>query len=232
MSEAEHVSVAVQDDFVARQTRAKPIPALAELIWNSLDADATTINVEFAHDDLARGMSKIVVYDNGDGFPRSDAKALFGNLGGSWKRQTRHTKRSKRMIHGQEGRGRYKAFALGQAVEWKVRFEDGPSGNRTFNITLLDADLTDVSISADAPTPDGATGVAVEITDLRRDFQVFKSAEGLQELTEIFALYLMNYRNVPDLHRRRKARPRKGRRQPDQDFAASDPFSSGYPLPG
>ena len=196
MSEAEHVSVAVQDDFVARQTRAKPIPALAELIWNSLDADATTINVEFAHDDLARGMSKIVVYDNGDGFPRSDAKALFGNLGGSWKRQTRHTKRSKRMIHGQEGRGRYKAFALGQAVEWKVRFEDGPSGNRTFNITLLDADLTDVSISADAPTPDGATGVAVEITDLRRDFQVFKSAEGLQELTEIFALYLMNYRNV------------------------------------
>jgi hypothetical protein len=195
MSEVEHVSVAVQDDFVARQTRAKPIPALAELIWNSLDADATTVNIEFAHDDLAGGMSKIVVYDNGDGFRRADAKALFGNLGGSWKRQTRHTKRSKRMIHGQEGRGRYKAFALGQAVEWKVCFRDG-ADKRAFEIKLLDADLTDVLISADQLAPIRTTGVTVEITDLRRDFQVFKSVEGLQELAEIFALYLINYRDV------------------------------------
>jgi Histidine kinase-, DNA gyrase B-, and HSP90-like ATPase len=195
MAEFEHVSVAVQDDFVARQTRAKPIPALAELIWNGLDADATAINVEFAHDDLAGGMSKIIVHDNGDGFPRADAKILFGNLGGSWKRQTRHTKHSKRMIHGQEGRGRYKAFALGQSVEWKVCFKDGP-GNRAFEIKVLDADLTDVSISADEPAPDRATGVIVEVTDLRRDFQGFKSVEGLQELAEIFALYLINYSSV------------------------------------
>lgn len=98
MTEVEHVSVSVQDDFVARP--------LAELIWNGLDADATAINVEFAHDDLAGGMSKIVVYDNGHGFPRSDAKALFGNLGGSWKRLTRQTRQAKRMIPGQEGRDR------------------------------------------------------------------------------------------------------------------------------
>jgi hypothetical protein len=39
MAGVEHVSVAVQDDFVARQTRAKPIPALAELIWNGLDVE-------------------------------------------------------------------------------------------------------------------------------------------------------------------------------------------------
>ena len=45
------------------------------------------------------GMSKIVVYDNGDGFSRSDARALFGNLGGSWKRHVRQTKRNHRMIH-------------------------------------------------------------------------------------------------------------------------------------
>jgi hypothetical protein len=99
------------------------------------------------------------------------------------------------MIHGQEGRGRYKAFALGQAVEWKVCFNDG-SANRAFDIKMLDADLTDVSISADSPAPDSETGVTVEITDLRRDYRVFESAEGLQELAEIFALYLINYRDV------------------------------------
>jgi hypothetical protein len=191
----EHVSVAVQDDFVARQTRAKPIPALAELIWNGLDGDAGTIDVEFAYDDLAGGMSRIVVYDDGDGFPREDANALFGNLGGSWKRLTRQTQRAKRMIHGQEGRGRYKAFALGQSVVWSVCYKT-EDGNRAFEITLLDGDLTDVSISEAAPAPDRATGVIVTIGDVRRDFKVFDSAEGLQELSEIFALYLINYRHV------------------------------------
>jgi hypothetical protein len=191
----EHVSVAVQDDFVARQTRAKPIPALAELIWNGLDGDAGKISIEFAHDDLAGGMSRIVIYDDGDGFPREDANALFGNLGGSWKRLTRQTRSAKRMIHGQEGRGRYKAFALGQSVVWNVCYK-AEDGHRAFEIALLDADLTDVSISEAVPVLDRATGVIVTIGDVRRDFKVFESAEGLEELAEIFALYLINYRNV------------------------------------
>ncbi|HEV7909622.1 MAG TPA: ATP-binding protein [Methylocella sp.] len=168
---------------------------MAELIWNGLDGDATTINVEFAHNDLVGGMSKIVVYDNGDGFPRADANALFGNLGGSWKRCTRHTKRCKRMIHGQEGRGRYKAFAHGQSVRWRVCYK-GVEGNRAFEIKLLESDLTDVAITEDEPAPERATGVIAEIDDLRQDYKVFESADGLQELAEIFALYLMNYRDV------------------------------------
>lgn len=195
MAGEEHVSVAVRDDFVARQTKAKPVPALAELLWNSLDGDATEVSVEFAHDDLAGGMSRIVVYDNGDGFSRSDARALFGNLGGSWKRLVRQTKRNHRMIHGQEGRGRYKAFALGQSVTWKVCYDD-PSGRKAFEVRLLEADLTDVTITEEVPADERATGVIVEIDDLRRDFRTFESEDGLQDLNEIFALYLMNYRSV------------------------------------
>ena len=140
-------------------------------------------------------MSRIVVYDDGDGFPREEANVLFGNLGGSWKRLTRQTRRAKRMIHGQEGRGRYKAFALGQSVVWNVCYK-AEDGNRSFEITLLEGDLTDVSISEAAPAPDRATGVIVTIGDVRRDFKVFDSAEGLQELAEIFALYLINYRSA------------------------------------
>lgn len=191
----EHVSVAVQGDFVARQTRAKPIPALAELIWNGLDADASRIRVEFAYEDLADGLSRIVVYDDGAGFARRDAASLFGNLGGSWKRHTRHTEHARRMIHGQEGRGRYKAFALGQSVTWKVCYKSD-DGNRAFDIKLLDADLTDVAIGDEVSVPDRATGVVVSIDDIRRDFKAFHSEDGLQELAEIFALYLINYKNV------------------------------------
>lgn len=195
MAGEEHVSVAVRDDFVARQTKAKPVPALAELLWNSLDGDASEVSVEFARDDLAGGMSKIIVYDNGDGFSRTDARALFGNLGGSWKRRVRQTKRNNRMIHGQEGRGRYKAFALGHSVTWKVCYDE-PSGRKAFEIRLLEADLTDVTISEEVPAPERSTGVIVEINDLRRDFKTFESDDGLQDLNEIFALYLMNYRGV------------------------------------
>jgi len=195
MAGEEHVSVAVRDDFVARQTKAKPAPALAELLWNSLDGDATEVLVEFAHNDLAGGMSKIVVYDNGDGFSRSDARALFGSLGGSWKRHIRQTKRNNRMIHGQEGRGRYKAFALGQSVTWKVCYDDA-TGRKAFEVRLMAVDLTDVTITEEVPAPERQTGVIVEINDLRRDFKTLESEEGFQELNETFALYLMNYRSV------------------------------------
>jgi Histidine kinase-, DNA gyrase B-, and HSP90-like ATPase len=193
--DVEHVSVAVRDDFIARQTRASPVAALAELIWNSLDADASNVRIEFAYDDLAGGMSKIHVYDDGDGFSRDEAKALFGNLGGSWKRRHRATKRNGRAIHGQEGRGRYKAFALGKSVEWNVCYA-GPDGSRTFRIVLLDADLTDVSVGPENLTPDRDTGVVVTVGDLRHDYKVFGSPDGLQELTETFALYLENYKDA------------------------------------
>jgi hypothetical protein len=196
MNAVEHVSITIQDDFLERQTRAQPIAALAELIWNSLDSEAGRVDVEFERGDLAGGLSKIVVYDNGEGFPRSEAAKLFGNLGGSWKRLSRRTKTKNRMVHGQEERGRYKALALGRSVTWKVCYLDGERP-KAFGIALLDADLNDVAITEERDAPGRVSGVTVEISDVRRDFKVFSSEEGLQELAETFALYLISYE--PDL---------------------------------
>jgi integrase len=42
-------SVEVQSDFLEKITRANPIQALAEFIWNSLDADATAVDVSFEY---------------------------------------------------------------------------------------------------------------------------------------------------------------------------------------
>ena len=66
----------IEDDFMARQTRAEPVQALAELIWNSVDADASRVMVEFEFKDLAEGMSKIIVYDDGNGIRRSSKAAV------------------------------------------------------------------------------------------------------------------------------------------------------------
>ncbi len=195
MNEVEHVSISIQDDFLARQTRAQPIAALAELIWNSLDGEASSVDVEFERADLAGGLSKIVVYDNGEGFPRSEAAKLFGNLGGSWKRLTRRTRTKSRMVHGQEGRGRYKAFALGRSIVWKVCYLEAGKP-KAFEISLLESDLKDVAITEERDAPGQASGVIVEIADIKRDFRVLESDEGLQELAETFALYLINYQDV------------------------------------
>lgn len=195
MSVVEHVPITIQDDFLARQTRALPTAALSELIWNSLDGEASRVAVEFERNDLAGGLSKIVVYDDGEGFPRSEAAKLFGNLGGSWKRIARRTRTKSRMVHGQEGRGRYKAFALGRSVVWKVCYLD--SGKpKAFEISLLESNLKDVAITEERDAPGQASGVIVEIADVNRDFKVFSSQEGLQELAETFALYLINYKDV------------------------------------
>jgi hypothetical protein len=165
MAAIEHVKIEIEEDFMARQTRAEPVHALAELIWNSVDADASTATVEFEFKDLAEGMSKIVVYDNGQGIPRDQAKQLFGHLGGSWKRLKRRTGTKDRMVHGQEGRGRYKAFALGRAADWKVCYlVDGVP--KSYTISLLESDLKDVAISDEVDAPGQKPGVIVEITDL------------------------------------------------------------------
>ena len=45
-------AVEVQPDFLERQAKAQPIAAVAELIWNGLDADATAITVDLEDDQL------------------------------------------------------------------------------------------------------------------------------------------------------------------------------------
>jgi hypothetical protein len=102
-------AVEVQPDFLERQAKAKPIAAVAELIWNGLDADATAITVDL-EDDHVGGLRRIIVTDNGHGIPSGDAPTHFRNLGGSWKKHGARRKLRQRQLHGQEGRGRFKAF--------------------------------------------------------------------------------------------------------------------------
>ena len=193
--EPTRIPVEVQDDFLKRQTSAAPIKALSELIWNALDGDATRVIVEIVREDLAGGMSRIVVDDNGTGFSRDDARKLFRNLGGSWKRTTRRTLQRGRMVHGMEGRGRYKALALGRAATWKVCHEsDG--ARSAFTVAMLEADIKGVEVSRADAANDRPTGVIVEIDDLHREFRSLASEDGRQELTEIFAFYLLDYPDV------------------------------------
>lgn len=188
-------AVEVQPDFLERQAKAQPIAAVAELIWNGLDADATAITVDLEDDHLG-GLRRIIVTDNGHGIPYAEAPTLFRNLGGSWKKHGARTKERQRQLHGQDGRGRFKAFALGSAADWKTTY--ARDGKRfRYEITILEHDIRRVSIGDEAPV-DGQTptGVTVVVSDLKRNFVSLKPGNSAQEFSEIFAIYLKNYRDV------------------------------------
>jgi hypothetical protein len=162
-------SVEIQPDFLERQTKAQPIAAVAELIWNGLDADATAVTVDL-EDDHFGGLRRIIVTDNGHGIPHADAPTLFRNLGGSWKKHGARTKLRNRLLHGQEGRGRFKAFALGGVVDWKTTYA---RDNRLFRyeISILERDIRCVRIGDEAPVKGRAlAGVTVVVGELKRNF--------------------------------------------------------------
>ena len=74
------------------------------------------------------------------------------------------------MIHGQEGRGRYKAFALGTSVEWKVCYLGNQRKPKVFDVRLKGADLKDVEIGDETDAPGRGPGAIVVITDVKKDW--------------------------------------------------------------
>jgi hypothetical protein len=187
--------VQVQSDYLNKITRAHPIQAMAELIWNSLDADATSIDVKLEYNKLDT-LSAIIISDDGYGIPYTEAPVMFQNLGGSWKLTRNTTKAEGRFLHGQEGRGRFKSLALGLAAEWDVTYEKG-SELWTYKIKITEEDIRQVIISDEKRAPTRKSrGVILTITEPHKDYKVLTSDEGVQELNETFALYMADYSSV------------------------------------
>ena len=189
--------IQVQDDHLERiaQTR-KPILALAELIWNAVDADATCINLTLIDDDL-KGLKAIEVADNGHGIPYAEAEEMFSRLGGSWKQSRLHSIEEKRILHGKEGRGRFRAFSLGRVVDWDVRATDSLGALQHYRISMVKDHLRRVEISDVAPITDGTgRGVTVTVSEPEKDFRSLRNETAPNDLAQIFALYLRQYPQV------------------------------------
>jgi hypothetical protein len=149
---AKQYAAEVQPNFLEKITRAKPVPALSELIWNAFDADAKSVEVSFEYNDL-ESLDAIVVKDDGEGLPRSEAEACFTSLGGFWKKSKSQTALG-RFLHGQEGRGRFKAFALGRMAEWAVVYKrDDKLWTCTIRMSALDIRHVNISDETEVKGP-------------------------------------------------------------------------------
>ncbi|MEU6353255.1 ATP-binding protein [Streptomyces sp. NPDC047072] len=115
---ADHVLLEAGDDLVRQLSHEREtVKAVLELVWNALDADATKVDVTIERSSMD-GVEKVVVSDNGDGITPEKARTAFKDVGNSDKREGGTTARLGRPLHGKAGRGRLRAFALGDYTRW------------------------------------------------------------------------------------------------------------------
>ena len=188
------INVEIQSDLIEKLSKSDPIPALSELVWNGVDADADKVSIFLEHDNLGV-LDRISVRDNGTGFSPEQAATLFKNLGGSWKRLSQQTKIKKRDLHGKEGRGRFKVFALGRVAVWNIVYKK----NKQFfeyKITIFRDNIRQAEISEQKISKSKNSGVTVEISELDKNFKSLTKENATQSIAESFALYLKNYTDV------------------------------------
>ena len=188
------IYVQAQADHIESLSRAAPLAALEELVWNALDADAREVKVDLVTNTLG-AVEAVRVSDDGTGIDVLRADSTFGSLGGSWKRGSSETVRSHRRLHGRHGRGRFKAFALGGRVEWRTTSRAG--GELVSYVIRGEIESPGVFELDSAAAPGPATGTEVYVTGVRANCDsLLNAGETVQSLASRFALYLKSYPDV------------------------------------
>jgi hypothetical protein len=184
-----HVDVA--PDHLQQISRCHPHVGIAELVWNALDADPTRVDV-WLHDSPLGGIDKIVVVDDGEGIDVTRVDAAYEHLGLSWKRTAKTTK-SGRPLHGQYGRGRFRACALGRIVVWETVNRAVDGSLHAFTVTINTDRIKDFEI-LDVTSGSDRTGTTVTVSELNQPKSRTLSDEAVSDyLTEHFGHFLVSY---------------------------------------
>ena len=181
------VHVVAKRDFLESLAVARPLVALAELVWNGFDAQSNRVQV---HLDMNRmgGMQTIRVRDYGYGINHAHVEDFFGSLGDSWKK--RKARQNGRALHGKSGKGRFRAFALGTLVEWNTTFRGEDGKSRSYRIRGQATTLDDFDIYDPVEANGAGTGTEVVISNLKYEFGSLLDDAAPLELAKLFAAYL------------------------------------------
>ena len=197
------IHVNVSNDHLQNLAKAAPIAAILELIWNALDSDATSVIVEVSDNGIG-GVESIVIKDNGTGISEEDARFFFANLGGSWKKIQGRSRTGARVLHGKEGKGRFRAFALGEAVTWRSVYGDGQ--HKMLSITGVPGALNKFDITEPIDTKE-PRGTIVLIDQIVTGLPSLLDTDVKERLAEHLAPYLIKY-PVTVSYRGQKVDPR------------------------
>ncbi|MEU9845113.1 ATP-binding protein, partial [Actinomadura sp. NPDC048032] len=188
------VLVSVQRDHITRlMRRTQPVHAIIELIWNGLDAEADNVSVTFDRNSMG-GIVAVTVTDDGTGIPASKCESAFKNLGGSWKLGILRTEVKQRPIHGRNGQGRFRAFALGNRVEWISTADD--IDGRFESVITADAARPEKFTIRNSGPAQAACGTRVRISGSSTPLTGLDTKKAKARLTREFARHLLRFKGI------------------------------------
>jgi hypothetical protein len=175
----------------------KPIHGLAEIVWNAVDANATDVVVTVKRTTLD-AVDEVIVKDNGHGFGADEIVEMFGAVGGSWKHDApnRKTRGGNRILHGDKGEGRWKAFSIGDRVVWESVSSGGDQEANQKVRLVMSAQRLD-EYQWDGPTQTSEpVGTTVTVIAGTKQPSALLNGEARRDLTTLMALYLSQYPDV------------------------------------
>lgn len=176
--------VVITDDAIKRLFNARPIDALAEAIWNAVDARAKNINIVFVKNKDFGTLEEIRIEDDGDGIPREKFDDYFLQYQKSWKAEERNNGKN---YHGRKGEGRFKIMSIARILLWSTSFGNDDTSQEYSIVAKKDhprtyelSDLGDVK----------KTGTILTLSNLDTKASLLNGEHTYFDLTAIFALYL------------------------------------------
>jgi hypothetical protein len=181
-------------EHVAELARLRdPVGAVEELVWNAVDADAEHVVVTLERNDLG-GVDRVRVQDDGSGMSAEHCEEYFRPIGASWKKRAQGSPAKKRALHGKNGRGRVRAFALGTQVRW-TSVSDALGGRRQLVIEADRRSMDEFDIG-DPESTDDPTGTLFEAFGGDEQLDLLADERARSSLTTAFATYLEKYPDV------------------------------------
>lgn len=187
------------DHLLRLARRTDPQGAVAEMIWNSLDAEAGQVEVEIQTNDIG-GVERVIVRDDGHGMPAASCRSYFGDLGGSWKAAAKVSPNLQRTLHGRSGQGRLRGYALGRHVRWTTVAESLTDGREKTIITADAGSPTDFQIEGPRPAQE-TVGTIFDARTPADHADRLNVAGTLPGITAEFALFLTLHPEVSIIYR-------------------------------
>ena len=185
--------VNVSKDHIERLAKTNPLAALEELIWNGLDSGSKIVEILLRMNDMG-GVQNVEVVDHGSGILVDELEQAFGNLGESKKIKQKQTTDG-RLLHGKEGKGRFKALSLCNNPVWETTFKDNGKYYRyQISITHTNPDYYDYTELKEVSTT--KTGTRVVLGDIIQGARSLSEDGIVDRLIRRFALYLSNYPGI------------------------------------
>lgn len=188
----EEREVKLSQDHLQRQAKCSAERAIEELIWNALDAGGLAVDVRFDVNELGV-VTALEVADYGCGIPFEALDRAFGTIGMSLKVEQRITSEG-RVLHGSEGRGRFRALVLGARATWRTTYmQDGAV--RCYEIAISRV-KQEKFLASEPKMTDGTSGTVVRVDGVDKGEKTLLTEGTRGYLSEHLAVYLKNYPDV------------------------------------